>query len=77
MCIYFEFLNFHTPGLDAILLDESPPFNDATVAMIECFLRQYQSPIALVAHNGLRFDFPILRRQLVSNHIYCVVEEFK
>lgn len=51
-----------------MLLEESPPFNDATVAMIESFLRQYQTPIALVAHNGFLFDFPILRRQLVRSY---------
>lgn len=68
-----------TVGLDAMLLEESPPFNDATVAMIESFLRQYQTPIALVAHNGFLFDFPILRRQLVRNdkisveHMNCPI----
>lgn len=28
------------------------------------FLNQLQAPICLVAHNGFRFDFPILRKEL-------------
>lgn len=35
--------------------------------MVKAFLSQYPAPIALVAHNGNEFDFPILRRHLVNN----------
>lgn len=54
-------------GLSAQLLAESAPFEEQTIGLIRSFLGQFRTPINLVAHNGLIFDFPILRRQLVSD----------
>jgi hypothetical protein len=31
--------------------------------MIELFLNQLQQPVCVIAHNGNRFDFPILKKQ--------------
>lgn len=54
-------------GLSEQLLAESMPFGEQKIALIRCFLEQFKTPVSLVAHNGLCFDFPKLRRQLVSD----------
>lgn len=40
-------------------------FNGAVVDAVRAFLDRQASPICLVAHNGLRFDFPLLRTELL------------
>lgn len=50
------------------MLRNFPIFNRGTANVITGFLQQYQhpiqSPVCLVAHNGIKFDFPVLKRQL-------------
>lgn len=57
-------LNVSFPGLDNFLLEKEYPFNEKKAAAIKYFLEQCIPPICLVAHNGLRFDFPLLQEEL-------------
>ncbi|XP_061469963.1 three prime repair exonuclease 2 [Rhineura floridana] len=41
-----------------------PDFNSALVEALRGFLQRQAGPICLVAHNGLGFDFPLLRAEL-------------
>uniref|UniRef100_A0A1E1X7J3 Putative deddh 3'-5' exonuclease domain of three prime repair exonuclease n=1 Tax=Amblyomma aureolatum TaxID=187763 RepID=A0A1E1X7J3_9ACAR len=50
-------------GLDNWELELCPPFRDVAHT-IEKFLYTLQPPICLVAHNGDKFDFPLLRAEL-------------
>ncbi|UYV82977.1 TREX2 [Cordylochernes scorpioides] len=55
-------------GLDNLLLEHHTQFSKNSTELLCSFLRHLQSPIWLVAHNGLRFDFPLLKAEL--NHAY-------
>ncbi|XP_055315343.1 three-prime repair exonuclease 1 [Sitodiplosis mosellana] len=65
-------------GLDNFMLDKTKKLDDNTVNLINCFFSQLNAPICLVAHNGDRFDYPLLKRQLkqlsvpFNEHILCV-----
>lgn len=50
-------------GLDNWELQWCPPFGEAA-HVVEKFLYTLQPPICLVAHNGDKFDFPLLRAEL-------------
>lgn len=52
-------------GLDPVLLENQCLFRDALPA-IRAFLAALPPPICLLAHNGDRFDFPILVGELKS-----------
>ncbi|XP_077185834.1 three prime repair exonuclease 2 isoform X2 [Paroedura picta] len=54
-------------GLSNRTLEENGKldFNRAAVDALRAFLDRQASPICLVAHNGLRFDFPLLRTELL------------
>ncbi|XP_053155814.1 three prime repair exonuclease 2-like isoform X2 [Hemicordylus capensis] len=41
-----------------------PDFNNAVVEALRGFLNRQAGPVCLVAHNGLGFDFPLLRTEL-------------
>lgn len=53
--------------------------------LIKNFLNAHQKPICIVAHNGNRFDYPILRAELsrqncnLDNDVLCIdsLEAFK
>ncbi|XP_048343657.1 three prime repair exonuclease 2 [Sphaerodactylus townsendi] len=53
-------------GLSNQTLEENckPHFNSAVVEAMRAFLDRQAGPICLVAHNGLGFDFPLLRTEL-------------
>ncbi|KAK8773339.1 uncharacterized protein LOC144115541 [Amblyomma americanum] len=53
----------HITGLDNWELELCPLFREVA-DMIEKFLYTLQPPICLVAHNGDKFDFPLLRAEL-------------
>lgn len=46
------------------MLMDLKSFDSESGTLIKSFLNQLTKPICLVAHNGLRFDFKILKRQL-------------
>lgn len=41
-------------------------FDSNAVDLIQMFLKRLDTPVCLVAHNGLRFDFPLLKAQIIS-----------
>lgn len=51
-------------GLSNEALEHSAPFSANTVKLLVNFLEHSPKPICLVAHNGNRFDYPILRTQI-------------
>lgn len=48
------------------MLLEQKDFDDDLVSLLTLFLRRLQSPVCLIAHNGFRFDFPLLKAELAS-----------
>lgn len=64
-------------GLYNDLLEQDNKFDKNTTELLQNFLNHLQKPVCLVAHNGLRFDFPILHKEilktskLLSEDIYC------
>ncbi|XP_055619315.1 uncharacterized protein LOC129764352 [Toxorhynchites rutilus septentrionalis] len=67
-----------TTGLYNDLLEHEDTFNRDAAKLIVLFLERLQTPICLVAHNGNRFDFIILKHELEAHKIelphsvYCV-----
>ncbi|XP_058834143.1 uncharacterized protein LOC131691625 [Topomyia yanbarensis] len=67
-----------TTGLYNDLLEHEHKFNSKTAQLIVLFLERLQSPTCLVAHNGNRFDFIILKKELealdakLPDDVYCV-----
>ncbi|XP_039450796.1 three prime repair exonuclease 2 [Culex pipiens pallens] len=65
-------------GLYNDLLENESKFDENTAQLIVLFLERLQSPTCLVAHNGNRFDFPILKKELeaLKAHLpdatYCI-----
>lgn len=55
---------FHSSGLDNYNLENEKSFSTETGELIKSFMNRLQAPICLVAHNGNKFDYPILRKQL-------------
>jgi three prime repair exonuclease-1 len=53
-------------GLSNDLLEHQALFCKNVVEMLTKWLEMNRKPICLVAHNGNRFDFPILRREIES-----------
>jgi len=51
-------------GLDNFMLEEHKPFDQGLFSVLEGFLERLPPPVCLLAHNGLRFDFPILAREV-------------
>lgn len=51
-------------GLCNELLELQPEFKSSIVNLINEFLNVHQKPICFVAHNGFRFDYPILRTEI-------------
>lgn len=58
-------------------LDNQEEFDDSVPKLLEYFFRRLQSPICLLAHNGNRFDFPVLQAELkrlnyaLNSNILC------
>lgn len=53
-------------GLSNELLQEYPVFNEQTGTMIQTFIDLLPKPVCLVAHNGHKFDFPVLKNALLK-----------
>ncbi|XP_044252348.1 uncharacterized protein LOC123003584 [Tribolium madens] len=51
-------------GLSNELLEQQTRFSSETVDVIGKWLEMNQKPICLVAHNGNKFDYPILRAEV-------------
>ncbi|XP_060535526.1 three-prime repair exonuclease 1 [Cylas formicarius] len=65
-------------GLSNEKLEHLGVFSDKTVESINLFLDHHPKPICLVAHNGDKFDFPILRTEIdktgvnLLDGLYCI-----
>ena len=53
-------------GLTNDLLENQPFFTSVTVSILNNFLQNLPQPICLVAHNGNKYDFPLLKAELVN-----------
>ncbi|THD23604.1 Three prime repair exonuclease [Fasciola hepatica] len=53
-------------GLDKNNLFHQKEFDSTAVELIQAFISRLDPPICVVAHNGNRFDFPLLRTELAS-----------
>ncbi|KAJ6638274.1 Three-prime repair exonuclease 1, partial [Pseudolycoriella hygida] len=51
-------------GLDNFMLENENKFDENFVKLLNHFILQLPQPVCLVAHNGNKFDFPIIQRQL-------------
>lgn len=51
-------------GLTNELLEIERKFDTNTVNLLKSFFTQLQPPVCLIAHNGNRFDFPLLKGHL-------------
>lgn len=73
MIVFFCFT-----GLYNDFLDNQSQFDAKTVNVIKGYLSLHRSPMCLVAHNGNRFDFPILREHFyysgneLDNDVLCI-----
>ncbi|XP_065094123.1 three-prime repair exonuclease 1 [Ochlerotatus camptorhynchus] len=67
-----------TTGLYNDMLENESRFDENTAKLIALFLQRLQSPTCLVAHNGNRFDFVILKKELealkaqLPDNTYCI-----
>lgn len=65
-------------GLYNDMLENESKFDENTAQLIALFLQRLQSPACLVAHNGNRFDFVLLKKELdtlkaqLPDDTYCV-----
>lgn len=50
-------------GLTNELLENEKKFDKNAMNLLECFLFQLQQPVCLIAHNGDKLDFPLLKKQ--------------
>lgn len=70
--------NVYFLGLHNDLLEHQPEFDLNMATLILQYLGMHRPPICLVAHNGNRFDYPILRTQFekvglnLSKDILCI-----
>ena len=66
------------------MLEYQSPFNNDVANIISSFLDRLNKPICLIAHNGNRFDFPILKSEIdrlgkviiTSHHFFSLLEQF-
>lgn len=56
-------------GLSNDILEFQPGFTSETVSMMNKFLESYRKPLCFVAHNGNKFDYPILRAHIYKTNI--------
>ena len=56
-------------GLDYEKLADQRCFDRDTVQMIDLFLRGLPGPVCLVAHNGDKFDYPIIMEEIYGTGV--------
>ena len=54
-------------GLSNDLLENQNRFNSQTVNLLKLFLENLPQPICLIAHNGARYDYPLLQGSIDLN----------
>ncbi|KAK6626954.1 hypothetical protein RUM44_009431 [Polyplax serrata] len=64
-------------GLENEMLMNIKPFTATDAEMLNHFIDRLPSPVCIVAHNGYKFDFPILQKHLhqlnitLPDSVYC------
>ena len=53
-------------GLSNDLLENQSRFKPESVNLLKLFLENLPQPIILVAHNGLKYDYPLMKAELVN-----------
>ena len=53
-------------GLTNELLEHQPKFSSKTVQLIAAFLTNLPQPYCLIAHNGFKYDFPLLKAEILK-----------
>lgn len=53
-------------NLNNLLLSNEKLFDENAGALIDSFLKQLPPPVCLVAHNGTKFDYPLLQTHLME-----------
>ena len=53
-------------GLSNDLLENQSRFKPESVNLLKIFLENLPQPIILVAHNGLEYDYPLMKAELVN-----------
>ena len=53
-------------GLSNDLLENQSRFKPESVNLLKIFLENLPQPICLVAHNGLKYDYPLMKAELVN-----------
>ncbi|XP_034255083.1 uncharacterized protein LOC117653498 [Thrips palmi] len=70
LCFYpqkrIDFEATEITGLDNFLLEEIPAFNNEACDIVASFLSRMPSPLCLIAHNGMKFDFQLLKSELAA-----------
>ena len=51
-------------GLNNFLLEDQSKFTASTSSLLNAFLAHLPQPVVLVAHNGDKFDYPLLKSEL-------------
>jgi len=63
-------------GLSNDLLENQSRFKAETVQLLKLFLENLPQPICLVAHNGDRYDYPLLQAELFNTGLQNLIGEF-
>ena len=64
-------------GLTNSMLSDQAKFDSDTVSLLTAWLSRLPGPVCLVAHNGDRFDFDLLRKEIreagssLKNNLFC------
>ena len=63
--------------LDNYKLENENPLTETSAGMIINFLEHLRQPVVLVAHNGNKFDFPLLKKELKKLSIvsFCLLRK--
>ena len=56
----------YSAGLTNSLLADQAKFDSDSVSLLSAWLSRLPGPVCLVAHNGDKFDFPLLRMEIKS-----------
>lgn len=59
--------SIHLTGLCNMALQFQERFSQNTVKLIELFLQRLNKPVCLLAHNGDKFDFPLLKAEILNS----------
>jgi len=62
-------------GLNNDLLENQNRFNSQTVKLLKSFLENLPQPMCLIAHNGARYDYPLLQAELVNTGLQNLIDD--